>query len=102
MKFSTIDWNSAFELSVATSGDYQRSHTIDPRTGCPLGPDFAAVTVLHHECMRADAYATALMVLGPDAGSDFADRCGLAAMFTSRTATGMRQVLSAAFAQQLD
>jgi thiamine biosynthesis lipoprotein len=37
-------------------------------------------TVLHRSCMEADAYATALMVLGPDAGVDFAVRHQLAAL----------------------
>jgi thiamine biosynthesis lipoprotein len=37
-------------------------------------------TVLHRSCMEADAYATALMVLGPDAGTDFAVKHKLAAL----------------------
>src|SRR5687768_10559502 len=56
-------------LSIATSGDYRRffedggrrySHTLDPRTGCPVDHGVASVTVLHPECMIADAMATAL------------------------------------------
>ncbi len=63
-------------LSVATSGDYRRAfahggriyaHTLDPRTGRPLDNHVASVSVLHPCCMLADAWATALTVLGPEA-----------------------------------
>jgi thiamine biosynthesis lipoprotein len=63
--------------ALATSGDYRnlhvvsgkrRSHVIDPRTGLPLDNRVASVTVVAPTCMEADAVATALMVLGPDAG----------------------------------
>ncbi|WP_184086236.1 FAD:protein FMN transferase [Sphingomonas xinjiangensis] len=73
-------------LSVATSGDYRRSfhhagqdyaHTLDPRTGRPLTNGVASVTVLHPNCMLADAWATALTVLGPN-GMALAAREGLA------------------------
>nr|WP_294812708.1 FAD:protein FMN transferase [uncultured Sphingomonas sp.] len=73
-------------LSIATSGDYRRgfeldgrryAHTIDPRTGRPLDNGIASVSVLHASCMHADAWATALGVLGP-AGMALAEREGLA------------------------
>ena len=60
---------------MATSGNYrnirvvdgkQYSHTIDPRIGMPDQSDILSATVLHESCMFADAYATALMVLGMD------------------------------------
>ena len=79
-------------LSVATSGDARRyfewngrrwSHTIDPRDGRPVAEQLASVTVLHNSCMHADALATALTVLGPDAGFDYAQARGLAARFSS-------------------
>lgn len=68
-------------LSVATSGDYVRAyrhdghsygHTLDPRTGRPLAGDLVSVSVLDPMCMAADALATALMVLGLEAGLAFA------------------------------
>ncbi|MBK8946708.1 MAG: FAD:protein FMN transferase [Ignavibacteriae bacterium] len=67
--------------SVATSGDYfnyfeekgiRYSHTIDPKTGKPITHKLASVTVIHKNCENADAYATAIDVLGPEAGYDFA------------------------------
>jgi len=94
-------------LSVATSGDAQRcfewngrrwSHTIDPRTGRPVPERLAAVTVLHRSCMCADALATALTVLGPDGGLDYAEACGVAARFIVRRARGIDERITSAFA----
>jgi thiamine biosynthesis lipoprotein len=73
-------------LAMATSGDYrnffeehgkQYSHIIDPRLGRPVSHGLASVTVLDPSCARADALATALMVLGPDAGYELAFEEGL-------------------------
>lgn len=59
--------------SLATSGNYRKfleedgvkySHTINPFTGFPEKNNLLSATVLHNECMLADAYATAFMVLG--------------------------------------
>jgi len=59
--------------SLATSGNYRRfymkdgvkySHTIDPVTGYPVRHDLLSATVLADECMIADGFATAFMVLG--------------------------------------
>jgi len=80
------------DMAVATSGDqwHQRahegkrwSHTIDPRTGEPVAHALASVTVLHAQCMEADALATVLTVLGPDEGWNFAEQHGVAALFVS-------------------
>ncbi|MFC3377603.1 FAD:protein FMN transferase [Rugamonas sp. CCM 8940] len=100
-------------LAVATSGDYRRyfnaaaeqsqrySHTIDPRSGAPIVNQLASVTVLHAQCMAADAWSTALTVLGPEAGLALADRLGLAARFVLRTPDGYTERLSATFQQML-
>jgi thiamine biosynthesis lipoprotein len=81
-------------LAVATSGDYRRyferdgrryAHTIDPRSGMPIANDLASVTVIHPQCMAADAWSTALTVLGPVDGLALAERQGLAARFVART-----------------
>jgi thiamine biosynthesis lipoprotein len=85
------------DLAVATSGDDFRhfvadgehcSHTIDPRTGRPIRHALASVTVVHPQCMQADALATALLVLGPEAGWAYAQRHRLAALFIRRGAEG--------------
>ena len=43
--------------------------------------DLASVTVLGESVMRADALATALLVLGPEKGYRLAEQQGLAALF---------------------
>ena len=99
------------ELSIATSGNYRRSfrkgdqllaHTIDPRTGYPADHALASVTVLHQECMLADAYSTALTVLGADAGLAYANDHGIAANFISLTEVGWQEVCSAAFLAMME
>jgi len=85
-------------LSIATSGDQwhvfeingrRYSHTLDPRTGQPVTHNLASVTVLHAECMHADALATILTVLGPEEGLAFAKTRGIAALLCQRTTLGM-------------
>jgi thiamine biosynthesis lipoprotein len=61
--------------SVATSGNYRKfyiddqtgkkyAHTIDPHTGFPVQHNLLSATVVYKNCMVADAYATAFMVIG--------------------------------------
>lgn len=73
---------AAHRLAVATSGDYRRfiasgdrrlGHTIHPRAGRPIDNGVVSVTVIADDCMTADAWATALTILGPDAVTDCAD-----------------------------
>jgi thiamine biosynthesis lipoprotein len=80
--------------AVATSGDYRDfyeiggvryAHIIDPRTGRPVRWKGFSVTVVHREAARADAWATALAVLGPDEGFSLAEREGLAVLFVLQT-----------------
>ena len=62
-------------LGLTTSGDYREyfekdgkrySHTIDPRSGRPIEHKLASVTVIAQTAAEADAWDTALMVLGPE------------------------------------
>ncbi len=62
------------DSAMATSGDYRNfykidgqkySHTIDPKTGRPVTHRLHSVSVITSNCMQADAWATALMVMGP-------------------------------------
>jgi len=82
---------------LATSGDYRNtttldgetfSHTIDPRTGRPIAHGLASVTVVASDAARADALATALLVLGPEEGLSWAKEQDLAALFLIRTVEG--------------
>ncbi len=83
--------------AVATSGDYRHwvevqgrclSHTMDPRRGAPLTTSPASVTVVARTCAEADAWATALMVLGPDRGAALARQRGFDALFLLRDEAG--------------
>lgn len=78
------------DMAVATSGNYRHlrdvggrtvSHTMDTRTGAPLENDVASVSVLAPRCMTADAWATALMVMGVEAGLETAQVQGLDVIF---------------------
>jgi thiamine biosynthesis lipoprotein len=57
------------------------NHIVDVRTGCPVDNGVWSVSVLAGAAMRADALATALYVMGPDAGLDLARRDDLAVLF---------------------
>ena len=85
------------DVALATSGDYRNfrmvdgkrvSHTIDPRTRRPITHALASVSVLATDCAHADAWATALNVLGPDAGLAKANELGLAALVVVRREDG--------------
>ena len=85
------------EAAVATSGDYRHwvtvrgrnlSHTMDPRRGAPLLTSPASVTVIARTCAEADAWATALMVRGVDAGARLAAASRLDALFLARDDAG--------------
>tara|TARA_B100000965_G_C19533060_1_gene732024 strand:+ start:408 stop:1409 length:1002 start_codon:yes stop_codon:yes gene_type:complete len=66
--------------SLATSGNYRKffiedgtkySHIINPKTGFPAKNRLLSVTVIHDNCMEADAYATAFMVMGLQKSKEF-------------------------------
>lgn len=66
--------------SVATSGSYRKyyevdgvkySHAISPKTGRPVDHSLLSVTIITESCSLADAYATAIMIMGVDEGKEF-------------------------------
>jgi len=72
-----------YERALATSGNYRNLvvvdgqkvvHTMDPRTGEPATSDAASVSVVAPDCRTADALATAVMVLGAEAGLALLER----------------------------
>lgn len=78
------------DIALATSGNYRNffeiagrrySHTIDPTTGWPIDNHLVSVTVLADTSMRADAWATAFQVLGPERGMAIAERINLPVLF---------------------
>lgn len=79
--------------AIATSGDYvdyfeqdgkRICHILDPRHGGPVEHDLGMVSVVSDTAMQADAWATALFVLGPQDGWSYALERGLTAMFSVR------------------
>ncbi len=84
-------------MAMATSGDYRNfferdgnryTHTIDPVTGRPVTHELASVTVIHKNCMHADALATALLVMGKDAGMALANQLEIPIYMISRSNNG--------------
>ena len=71
------------DAALATSGNYRNfrivdgrrvAHTINPATGYPVQHSLLSATVLASDCMTADAYATAFMVLGVEKSMEIASR----------------------------
>jgi len=99
------------DTAMATSGDYRNffevdgqrfSHTIDTRTGKPVTHSLASVTVIDEKAWRADALATALLVMGPEDGLAFAEREGMAVLMLLRTDDGIEERQTTAFAALRD
>jgi thiamine biosynthesis lipoprotein len=88
------------DLAITTAGDYRKyrevdgqrvTHILDPRTGRPLTHRLASVTVIDPLAVRADAFDTALMVLGQDEGMALARKLNLAVLFIERTDEGFTE-----------
>ncbi len=89
------------DAAVATSGDYRHwvevdgarlGHTMDRARGAPVANGVAAVTVVAANCTDADAWATALLVLGPEAGAPLARRHDLDVLFVCREGNALTEV----------
>ena len=84
-------------IALATSGDYRNyfeqngvrySHTISPLTGRPITHRLVSVTVVDTTTTMADGLATAITVLGPEKGYEFAQVNGIAAYLLVKTDFG--------------
>ncbi len=98
------------DQAIGSSGDFRNffeqggqrySHHIDPRTGQTVTSRLASVTVLHPECMQADALAMAITALGPDEGYAWAQARGLAALLVLRADGGLEERMTPAFRKAL-
>ena len=98
------------DMGLATSGDaFDRypdeeggaSHIIDPRTGDARLATGLSVTVVDEDVATADAWATALVVLGSDEGPRVAEREGIAALFLRLDGDGVRAHATAAFEERV-
>ena len=85
-----VSIRSAKSLAVVTSGTYRHyfdedgvrySHILDARTGSPVQHDTVSVTVFHDDASYADAWSTALLCLGNEAGVSLANRLDIPALF---------------------
>ncbi|KZN13366.1 FAD:protein FMN transferase [Marinomonas sp. TW1] len=98
-------------MAVATSGDYRNyfekngvrySHTINPLTGKPITHRLVSVTVIDKTTTMADGLATAITVLGPEKGLEFAEQNGIAAYLLVKTDFGFEERPSDAFKPYLN
>ncbi len=89
------------DASIATSGDYRHwiehhgkshAHTIDGALREPATNRLAAVSVVAPSCMLADAWATALLVLGEKAGIKLAQERGMTALFVLHNGDGFDEI----------
>ena len=99
------------DRAVATSGDYRNyrevdgrriSHTIDPRDGYPIRHGLASVSVVRDTTADADAWATALNVLGPEAGFELAEREAIPVYMLVRRAKGFDERYTSAMKNLLE
>lgn len=100
------------DVALATSGNYRNfyiengqryAHTIDPVSGRPILHRLASATVLvPGSCARADALATALMVLGEEKGRQLVERNGIAAYFLIHDQETLSDYRSPAFSKFVD
>ncbi len=99
------------DTAMATSGDYfnyyevdgkRYSHTIDPLTGMPITHKLASVSVIQKSCMIADGLATAIDVLGPIKGYEFARNRKLPIFMIVRGANGFEEKMTPEFKTVLE
>lgn len=101
---------SGENIAIATSGEYRNyyekngirvSHTVDPATGRPITHNLASVTVIADSGGYADAWATAINVLGVERGLALATEMDMAAFFIIRAGDGFDVKYTQAFEQYM-
>lgn len=99
------------DTGIATSGDYRNyfehqgrrySHLLDPRTGYPIQHDVVSVTVVHGSAMMADAWATALTIVGAAEALALAEQQGLAIYVLKRSEESLEVIASSAMTRWLE
>jgi thiamine biosynthesis lipoprotein len=90
------------QMAVATSGNYVRGpHTIDPKSGRPIEDAITAVSVSHASAMMADAWASALTVMGMETAISVARTENLAARIIARDGDSAIEWISPALGRML-
>ena len=93
-------------VAIMTSGTYRHyfdqdgkrySHILDARTGSPVTHSTVSVTVIHPDPTIADAWSTALLCLGSEAGMPIANEQQLAVLFIDQTNLTTNESSSDAF-----
>jgi len=91
------------DLALATSGNYRNyyekdgkiyAHIIDPRTGYNASHNLLSASVFAEDCMSADAYATAFMVLGLDYAKSIIASEGIDAILIFQSENGIESYVS--------
>ena len=99
------------DTGIATSGDYRNfferdgqrySHLIDPRNGYPIRHDVVSVTVVHGSAMMADAWATALTVMGSTQALAVAEQGDLAVYLLRRSGNELETLTSSSMTQWIE
>jgi thiamine biosynthesis lipoprotein len=99
------------DAAISTAGDYRKffehagrrfSHIIDPATGRPVEHTLASVTVAAASCLEADGWDTALLVMGPERGFDYAEKNGIAALFIVRQDDKIETRMTTGWRKQFD
>ncbi len=89
------------DAAIATSGDYRHwvehhgkshAHTFSGTLREPASNRLAAVSVVAPSCMLADAWATALLVLGETAGVELARQYAMTALFVLHDGDGFEEI----------
>ena len=98
-------------VGIATSGDYRNffeyegrrySHLINPLTGYPIQHDLVSVTVVHGSAMMADAWATALTVMGSTEALAVAEQRDLAVYLLRRSGNQLETLTSSSMTQWIE
>ncbi|HKJ80281.1 MAG TPA: FAD:protein FMN transferase, partial [Prolixibacteraceae bacterium] len=103
--FAQNDIQAKVELpdnALATSGNYRNfyvedgkkyAHTINPKTGYPVEHSLLSATVIANDCLTADAFATAFMVLGIEESKRLSERLsGLEVYFIYAKENGSNEI----------
>ncbi|MBN1956992.1 MAG: FAD:protein FMN transferase [Desulfuromonadales bacterium] len=99
------------DVALATSGNYRNfylqdgqryAHTINPLSGRPILHKLASATVLDPSCARADALATALMVMGEERARNFCETHRVAAYLLIHDNEATGSYMSTAFKKIVD
>jgi thiamine biosynthesis lipoprotein len=89
------------DAAIATSGDYRHwvevagqhfAHTMNPGSGRPVDNRLASVTVVMPSCMLADAWATALLVMGAPVATELAQQRGMTVLLVLRVGDAFEEI----------